>query len=98
MVKLKSWYAWRTNRNEFKRDLSAFLKIFGINPCPTTIKNPQANSILGRVYQVIDDILRTKTLQDHAFNDMDTWSALLLIVAWAVYSTHHTTTPTTPEN
>ena len=59
-----------------------------------TIKNPQANSILERVHQVLGIILRTKNLQKYDFDDMDPWSELLGSVAWAIHSTHHTTNKT----
>ena len=39
------------NGNEFKKDLLLLLsRDFSIKPSPTTIKNPQANSILERVH------------------------------------------------
>ena len=47
------------------------LKDFSIKPTPTTIKNPQANSILERVHQVLGNMLRTKNLQEYDFDDMD---------------------------
>ena len=84
------------NRNEFKKDFLPLLKDFSIKPTPTTIKNPQANSILERIHQVLGNMLRTKNLQQHDFDDMDPWSELLASVAWAIRSTHHTTLQATP--
>ena len=56
-------------------------------------KNPQANSILERVHQVLGNMLRTKNLQKYDFDDR---SELLGSVAWAICSTHHTTLQATP--
>ena len=57
--------------------LSRTLKI---KPTPTTMKNPQANSILERAHQVLGDMLRTKILQKYDFDDMDHWSEVLASV------------------
>ena len=84
------------NGNEFKKDFLPLLRDFSIKPTPTTIKNPQANSILERVHQVLGNMLRTKDLQTHDFDDVDPWSDLLASVAWAICSTHHTTLQATP--
>ena len=54
---------------------------FSKKPTPTTMKNPQGNITLERVFQVFSDILRTKNLQYHEFDDMEPWIELLLIVA-----------------
>ena len=79
------------NGNKLKKDFLPLLKDFSIRPTPTTIKNPQANSILERVHQVLGNMLTTKNLQKYDFDDMDPWSELLGPVASAIYSTHHTT-------
>ena len=55
------------NGNEFKKDFLHILKGSTIKPTPTTIKNPQANSILERVHQVLGNMLRTKNLQAQQF-------------------------------
>ena len=84
------------NGNEFKKDFLPLLRDFSIKPTPTTIKNPQANSILERIHQVLGNMLRTKDLQTHKFDDLDPWSELLASAAWAIRSTHHTTLQATP--
>ena len=84
------------NGNEFKKDFLPLLRDFSIKPTPTTIKNPQANSILERIHQVLGNMLRTKDLQTHEFDDLDPWSELLASAAWAIRSTHHTTLQATP--
>ena len=73
------------------KDFLPLLRDFSIKPTPTTIKNLQANSILERVHHVLRNMLRTKDLQTHEFDDLDPWSELLASAAWAIRSTHHTT-------
>ncbi len=55
--------------NEFKKDFLPLVREFSIKPTPITIKNPQANSILKRVHQVLGNMLRTKDLQTHEFDE-----------------------------
>ena len=80
------------NGSEFKKDFLPLLNDFAIKPTPTSVKNPQANAILERVHQVLGDMLRTKELQKHTFDEIDPWSEILASVAWAICSTHYTTT------
>ena len=84
------------NGSEFKKDFLPLLHDFAIKPTPTSVKNPQANAILERVHQVLGDMLRTKELQKHTFDEIDPWSELLASVAWAIRSTHHTTLQASP--
>ena len=63
-----------TMEMSLRKDFLPLLKDFSIKPTPTTIKNPQANSILERVHQVLGNMLRTKNLQKYDFDDMDPWS------------------------
>ena len=67
-----------------------------MKPNPTIIKNPQANSNLERVHEVLGNMLRTKNLQKYDFDDMDPQSELLASVTCAICSTHHTTLQATP--
>ena len=60
------------------------------------MKYPQDDITLERVFQVLGDILRTKNLQYHGFDDMEPWIKLLFIVASVVFITHHITLQTFP--
>ena len=71
------------NENEFKKPL---LRDFSIKPTATTIKNPQANSILEKVHQVLGNMVRTKDLQTHESDDLDPWKKLLASGAWAIHT------------
>ena len=77
------------NKYEFKKD-------FHSKPTPTTIKKPQGNVILERLYQVLGDIICTETLQQDNSDVLYPWSKLLTSVAWAIYSTYHSTLKFSP--
>ena len=50
------------NGSEFKRDFNPLLHYFNIKAVLTTIKNPQANTMLERGHQAILNMLATKFL------------------------------------
>ena len=59
-------------------------------------RNPQASSILKRVHQTIDNIIRTFKVQDMALDDDNPWDRILASTMFAVCATVHTTTQYTP--
>ena len=64
---------------------------------PTNIKNIQANAVLETVvHEVLGDMLRTKNLQQYDFDKIDSWSELLVSVAWTMHRTHHSTLKVSP--
>ena len=67
-----------------------------MKPTPTSVKNPQGNSILERVHQVIGEMLRTQNLQQQDFDCEDTWPNILASVAFAIRSSVHHTLGATP--
>jgi transposase InsO family protein len=67
--------------SEFQELISSY----GINPSPTTVKNPQGNAICERVHLTMGDMLRTITFTgDDWFHEHN---QTLQSVAWAVRST-----------
>ena len=72
--------------HEFQELLSSY----GIVPSPTTVQNPQANSVLERIHQVIGNMIRASNLTDSL------WVDLLPAVAFAIRGTFHTTLKATP--
>ena len=48
------------NGSEFKRNFITLLRDFSVKPTYPAIKNPQANSILERIHQVVSSMLKTK--------------------------------------
>ena len=71
-------------------------EVYQIKVKPTTVKNPQANSILERIHQVLGNMIRTFELEERDINEDDPWTGILNAVAWAVRSTYHTTLRATP--
>jgi Integrase core domain len=63
---------------------------YGIVPSPTTIQNPQVNSIFERIHQVIGNMICTSNLTDSLRVD------LLPAVVCAICGTFHTTLKATP--
>jgi hypothetical protein len=84
------------NGSEFKLDFTALCDSYGIKRKPTTIKNPQANTILERVHGVTTNMLRTRELDMADSIHEDDVSDFLDDVAWAVRSTYHTTLKASP--
>jgi hypothetical protein len=84
---------------EFKAEVQAALKDeYGITVTRITTRNPQSNSIIKRIHQVMGDMIRVQNIQDK--NDLDKdfgWTGVLSAVRQAVRSLVHTTTrATTP--
>ena len=67
---------------------------YGIKGKPITARNPQANSIVERVHQVIGNMIRTFELENKYLDEND--PGLLAATAFAIRSTIHTTLQKTP--
>lgn len=77
--------------NEFTgAEFQETLESYGVKPRPTTVKNPQANSVLERIHQVLGDMVRTSDL------DANAWEQVLPSVAFAIRATVSTTKEATP--
>ena len=57
---------------------------------PTRIKNPQANAILERLYQVLAQMLHTSEINMAETITPDDVDVFLDYAAWAICSTYHT--------
>ena len=84
------------NGSEFKRDFTPFLKDFDIKPVLTSVKNPQANTLVERLHQVILNMLSTKDLDNKVFNYIYPRGETLSSIAWAIRASYHHTIMTTP--
>ena len=84
------------NGSEFKKNFVPLLQDFAIKPKPTSIKNPQSNSPVERIHQVIMNMLNTKGLKDRIFDFIDPWGEILSSIAWAIRASHHSTLGATP--
>ena len=80
--------------HQFKNQLMK--KEYGIKVKKATTANPQANSILERVHQVIGNMIRTFQLEENYLDEDDPWKGILAATAFAIRSTYHTTLQATP--
>ena len=77
------------NGSEFKQYFTPLLKYFDVEHDLTKIKNPQANSPVERVHQVILSVLFTKDIDNRLFDHIDPWVETLASIAWAIRSSCH---------
>ena len=84
------------NGSEFKKDFIPLLRDFAIKPKPTMVKNPQSNSPVERIHQVIMNMFNTQGLKDRVFDFIDPWGEILSSIAWAICASHHSTLDATP--
>ena len=69
---------------------------FSIKHKPTTVKNPQANSILERIHQVVMSMVRTSHLDMQKTCEPEMTDEILSNVGWAIRSTYHTMLGSSP--
>jgi hypothetical protein len=84
------------NGSEFKLHFHYLCKTYGIKCKPTSIKNPQANAILERIYAVFTNMLRTAELNMAELVNASDIDIFLAVAAWAIRSTHHTVLKASP--
>ena len=80
----------------FKQDFTPLLKEFDIKPVLTSAKNPQDNSPVERVHQVILNMLVTKDLDKKFFDYIDPWDETLASIAWAIRASYYHNILSTP--
>ena len=68
---------------------------YGIKVKAITVRNSQANAIVERIHQVIDNMIRTFELEDKDV-DQDVWKGIIAATSFAVRSTWHSTLQATP--
>ena len=69
---------------------------YGIKTKPITTRNPQANSIIERIYQTIGNMIRTFCMHETEIDENDPWSGVLSATMFATRATLHTTLQATP--
>jgi len=84
------------NGSEFKLFFKKMIESFAIKHKPTTVKNPQANSILERVHQVVKNMIRTSELDMQDTCEPEMIDEVLSNVGWAIRSTYHTMLGSSP--
>ena len=66
-------------------------------PCNSiSVRNPQANAIVERVHQTIDNIICAFKIHQIDLDDENPWEGILSSTMVAIRSTVHTTTQNTP--
>lgn len=95
-------YPWPTEivmdrGKEFAAEVKDLLKDeYGITRKLITTRNPQANSIVERVHQVLHNMIRSLNIRDSRDLDSYGWEGVLAAVRQAMRSTVHTTLRATP--
>ena len=84
------------NGREFKLYFEQLCEEFGLNPKPTTVRNPRANAILERMHGVLGDMLRTSCLDMSDTVTPEDVEDFIVNAAWAIRSTYHTVLQATP--
>ena len=69
---------------------------YGITRKVITTRNPQANSIVERVHQVVHNMIRSLDIKDSRDLEPYGWTGVLAAVRQAMRSTVHTTLRATP--
>ena len=64
---------------------------YGIRKKPAPTGNPQANTTIERIHQVLGNIVRSYNLQETYIYDADPWMGILAAEAFSVRSTYHRT-------
>jgi transposase InsO family protein len=83
------------NGPEFSSEFLELLRSYGVIAKSTTIKNPQANAFVERIYQVMSDAICTMELYERQFDDT-TINIVLQSVAYGLRSTYHSSLAASP--
>jgi hypothetical protein len=89
-------YLIYNNGSEFKLHFECLCKSYGIEHTLTRVKNPRANGILERVYQVLGQMLCTAEIDMADSVTPDDVNVFLDNTAWAICSTYHTVLKDSP--
>ena len=69
---------------------------YRITKRPVTVRNPQANSIIERICQILGNIIWTFELHEDSDATQDTWKGVLLAAIFALRAAYHTIIQATP--
>jgi transposase InsO family protein len=84
------------NGSEFKSVFKEMCDNLRIKCSPTTYYNPQGNSVIERIHQVMGNMLRAFELEDRELYPDDPWNEFLQACAFAIMNTFHTTLQASP--
>jgi transposase InsO family protein len=79
------------NRSEFKSVFKEMFDNLGIKRRTTSSYNPQGNSIIETIHQVMGNMLRAFELEERELDPDDPWNKCLQACAFGIMCTFHTT-------
>ena len=84
--------------SEFKAEFAEMIaEEYGIEKRAIFPRNPQANSILERIHQVIGNMIKTFKIYDRKeLEEQDPWSGILSSIMFGIRATYHTTLEAIP--
>eukprot|EP00957_Ditylum_brightwellii_P142013 10819848-Ditylum_brightwellii.AAC.1 len=71
------------------------LKDYEVKKKPISIRNPQSNSITGRIHQTIGNMIKSFEVHGPEIDETDPWKGVLSAVGFATRATVHTTMQST---
>jgi len=89
-------YVGFDNGSEFKKLFKEMCDNYGLETKRSTAYNPQGNSMIERIHQVLQNALLSFKMEELELDDHDPWSPFLSSAAWAIRSTVHTTLEASP--
>jgi transposase InsO family protein len=84
------------NGSDFKSVFEQMCDSLGIKCSPTTSYNPQRNSIIERIHQVMGRMIRSFELEDRELDPDHPWNDFLQTCDFAIRHTFHTTLQASP--
>ena len=77
-------------------DFKELCENYGLKLKKSGAWNPQANSIVERIHQVLGNMMRTFDLDNADVNEEDLWSEFISSTCYAIRTTYHTTLGASP--
>jgi hypothetical protein len=84
------------NGSELKRFFKEMCDNLGIKCSPATYYNPQGNSAIGSIRQVMGNMLREFELEERELDPDDPWNELVQVCAFGIRSTFHANLQASP--
>ena len=82
---------------EFMKDFAIMIEDdYGIKRTGITKRNPQANTMIKRIYQTVGNIIRSFEINKTEIDEEDPWSGILAAVMFTTRATYHVTLKVTP--
>src|SRR5687767_15760416 len=72
------------------------VQVYGIKKKSITVRNPQANTVVERIHQVIANMVRMFKLETNYLDVDNPWKGILSATVFAVRSMYHTTLKKSP--